>query len=88
MAESQEFPFTQPEGSDLDMFIQWKGTEVCLDIHCQCGTHSHIDDAFTYYVQCPTCGAIYRMGTQVVAKRVEAEDMHEWDVSSIKKGSL
>lgn len=24
-------------------FIQWKGTDVCMDVYCKCGYHSHID---------------------------------------------
>jgi len=40
-------------------WIQWKGTEVCMDIYCSCGKHSHIDADFAYYVECPSCGKIY-----------------------------
>lgn len=40
-------------------WIQWKGTKVCMDIHCKCGHQSHIDDDFAYYVKCPKCGTIY-----------------------------
>lgn len=72
--EAKEFPFTRPEGSDVEMFIQWKGTDVCLDLHCPCGYHGHLDADFTYHVRCGGCGAIYEMGTQVIAKRVESPD--------------
>ena len=40
-------------------WVQWKGTNVCMDIHCKCGHHSHIDDEFAYNVKCPSCGTIY-----------------------------
>lgn len=40
-------------------WIQWKGTNVCMDIHCTCGYHSHIDDDFTYYIRCPRCDRKY-----------------------------
>lgn len=40
-------------------WIQWKGTDACMDIHCECGEMSHIDAEFCYYVKCPYCGAIY-----------------------------
>jgi hypothetical protein len=46
-------------------FIQWKGTDVCMDVHCPCGTHSHIDDEFVYYVRCPGCGVAYKVGDTV-----------------------
>ena len=40
-------------------WIQWKGTEVCMDVHCKCGRLSHIDAEFAYHVKCPGCGAVY-----------------------------
>lgn len=40
-------------------WIQWKGTDVCLDLHCDCGINSHLDAEFAYYVRCPGCGQVY-----------------------------
>lgn len=40
-------------------WIQWKGTDVCVDIHCKCGTLSHFDGEFMYSIQCPECKTIY-----------------------------
>lgn len=40
-------------------WIQWKGTDVCMDVHCECGYHSHIDADFAYSVKCPACGSVY-----------------------------
>ena len=40
-------------------WVQWKGTNACIDIHCKCGAHLHADAGFLYYVQCPYCEAIY-----------------------------
>lgn len=68
---TEEFPFCSPDGTEADMFIQWKGTDVCLDFRCPCGTHSHFDGYFAYFVTCPTCDQTYQMGTQVIAKRVD-----------------
>ncbi len=28
-------------------WLQWKGTDACMDIHCKCGTLSHIDADFS-----------------------------------------
>ena len=44
----QETYGTQPHG-----WIQWKGTNVCMDIHCKCGMLTHIDADFAYHVKCP-----------------------------------
>ena len=43
-------------------WIQWKGTDVCMDVYCKCGCHSHIDADFVYFVynvKCPECGTVY-----------------------------
>ena len=40
-------------------WVQWKGTDVCMDVHCSCGCMSHIDAAFAYYVECPECSKKY-----------------------------
>jgi hypothetical protein len=40
-------------------WLQWKGTAVCMDVHCKCGFHSHLDAEFTYYVRCPKCQRVY-----------------------------
>lgn len=40
-------------------WLQWKGTDACMDIHCKCGHHSHIDEMFAYHVKCPSCGTVY-----------------------------
>jgi len=40
-------------------WIQWKGTNVCMDIHCKCGEHMHIDADFAYHVKCGACGTVY-----------------------------
>jgi len=65
-------------GSDAHMFIQWKGTDVCMDFHCPCGESSHLDTYFAYYVRCPACKAVYELGTQVRARRLgPTEDQQE-----------
>ena len=53
-------------------WIQWKGTDVCADIHCSCGTHSHFDGDFMYYVRCPGCDKVWEVGTHVTLHEVPA----------------
>ena len=52
-------------------FIQWKGTDICMDFHCKCGHHNHYDGYFAYFVQCFNCKQIYKM--------VESIEMEEID---------
>lgn len=79
-----EHPFTTPEGSDAEMFIQWKGTDVCLDFHCPCGESGHYDGGFAYFIHCPSCGAVYEMGTQVIAKKTTDARPGEPSVQTIE----
>lgn len=46
-------------------WIQWKGTDVCMDIHCVCGELGHVDADFCYYVKCSACGRIYETNGHV-----------------------
>lgn len=45
-------------------WIQWKGTNVCVDLHCVCGEHSHVDGGFAYFFQCK-CGKKYALGQNI-----------------------
>lgn len=41
--------------------IQWKGTDVCLDLRCECGTSDfgHFDGYHAYAIECHACGRRY-----------------------------
>lgn len=67
-------PFEPFPGTDAETFIQWKGTEVCMDLHCPCGVHTHYDAEFAYRIRCAGCQAVYELGTQVKAVRLGPED--------------
>jgi hypothetical protein len=43
------------------VFIQWKGTNACLDFTCTCGTATHFDGLFCYALVCPGCKKTWRM---------------------------
>lgn len=46
-------------------WIQWKNTDVCIDLHCICGYHGHFDGAFFYFYQCPKCLTKYCIGQNI-----------------------
>jgi hypothetical protein len=46
-------------------WIQWKGTDACIDLHCKCGHMGHHDGMFFYHYECPECGAKYSVGQNV-----------------------
>jgi hypothetical protein len=63
----------QPHG-----WIQWKGTEACVDLHCSCGAHGHFDGYFMYRVKCAHCGQAYAVAQNVVLAPVTPEQEQAW----------
>lgn len=57
--------------------IQWKGTDVCCDVHCKCGHFGHIDGGFFYTYKCPCCGTVYAVGAVVKLIEVTPEQAFE-----------
>lgn len=54
------------------VFLQWKGTDVCLDFNCDCGFDGHFDGYGAYAIACSNCGAIYEMPSTIVPRKVES----------------
>lgn len=54
-------------------FIQWKGTEVCMDFHCKCGAFCHFDGDSPYVVECPHCHTKWEMPYVVYPREVTPE---------------
>jgi hypothetical protein len=42
-----------------ELFIQWKGTELCGDFRCACGRTAHIHTDFCYEIRCGACGRVW-----------------------------
>ena len=62
------------EHNNFDGFIQWKGTDVCMDFYCECGYHNHYDGYFCYAVKCKNCGNMYAPSSKVEMIRVLEAD--------------
>lgn len=58
-------------------WIQWKGTDVCIDLHCECGALLHYDGDFLYYFVCTHCNRLWEMGTHIPIYEVPAEKRDE-----------
>lgn len=54
-------------------WIQWKGTDVCIDLHCQCGELLHFDGDFLYHFKCGECGQVYQVGAFVKLYAIDHE---------------
>jgi hypothetical protein len=64
-----------------EAFIQWKGTDVCMDLHCpKCGYHNHYDGFFGYAVECCKCKAVWKMNCYVTFREADPaiEDDQYW----------
>lgn len=61
---------------DMKTFIQWKGTQVCMDVWCDCGMSSHWDEEFLYYLQCPGCKKTFSVGTNVELVEADPDGSH------------
>ncbi len=68
---------TQTEASNLfekhhgqGGFIQWKGTDVCMDFHCECGQSNHYDGFFAYTIKCKGCGNVYAASPNIEMVRI------------------
>jgi len=59
------------------VYIQWKGTDVCIDFHCLCDTEDdvagvgHFDGYGMYAIRCPRCGRVYELPTELPLTLVE-----------------
>lgn len=73
--------FQMCEDADADVrggphgWIQWKGTDVCLDVHCSCGAHTHVDASFAYTVKCGACGKLWAVCANVRLIEITEADM-------------
>ncbi len=54
-----------------DLFIQWKGTDLCADFYCYtCGQQGHFDGMFAYHLQCANCQQVYELPSNFGLKPV------------------
>lgn len=54
------------DGDTCEAFIQWKGTDVCLDVYCPCGADVHFDGMFAYAVRCWSCQRVWSLPSMLI----------------------
>lgn len=69
-------------------FIQWKGTDVCLDLYCPCGRRGHFDGDFAYSLKCVGCGRVFLMPSMVPLVEVGPEAFHYERAKSLDYSEL
>lgn len=73
-----------PDGFNLSgtekphAFIQWKGTDVCIDFRCECGAHCHFDGYFAYTVKCPHCETVWEMPQHLFPRKADDTTSEYW----------
>ena len=65
-------------------FIQWKGTDVCMDFTCSCGNYFHIDEYFVYSVRCLECNKVWKLADTVAL--TEITDIKDDEYKTAKVG--
>ena len=69
-------------------WIQWKGTNACLDLWCVCGAHGHVDAWFAYAYRCAACGRHYAVGqTLKLIELTTPEEIANFDGVGYRTGS-
>ena len=80
MAREQFWNYKHPHEDLGHTFIQWKGTDVCMDIGLPCGCSPHIDGDFAYFVRC-CCGNVWQLAADIPLRLVTEEELTEWQIS-------
>lgn len=70
--------FGYKPGRAPEAFIQWKGTDVCMDFQCECGENSHFDGDFAYAVKCPKCLTVWQMPWNLYPRKMTREMDAYW----------
>jgi len=75
-------PHLAPAGPEVKpplAFIQWKGTDVCLDFACECGANGHYDGDFAYAIRCHGCDKVWMMPAFVPLIEITPAAIYHYD---------
>lgn len=56
-------------------WVQHKGSNLCIDLHCACGAHLHYDGDFLYHWICPHCNRHYVSGSHLAMWEMTPEEI-------------
>jgi len=71
---SMESPPNWAEKGKPHGWIQWKGTDACIDLYCECGAHMHTDEAFLYSFKCGHCGKRWELSSYIKLMELDSEN--------------
>mgnify|MGYP001593034448 FL=1 len=76
--EIGDFSENQTGWPEPSAYIQWKGTNVCMDFHCECGAFCHFDGDFAYTVKCPHCDTVWEMPDTIYPRKASERTYEYW----------
>ena len=61
-----------------------KGSDIYMDVHCDCGHTSNIKGDSVYFVKCPACGTIYELNgfVQLIKRPDIIEKDHDVEIKT------
>ncbi len=59
-------------------YIQYKGSDICIDLECKCGWDDHFDGAFLFGFTCPKCGISYLLQDIIEFIETPKTQENEW----------
>ena len=80
---NEEFPSLSKIRKVPYGWIQWKGTNVCVDIHCKCGKLCHFDGDFMYHIKCKHCGRVYECDGHIELRELNFEPENTIEIEDI-----
>ncbi|WP_423148031.1 hypothetical protein [Rubrolithibacter danxiaensis] len=72
---------TDPHG-----VIQLQGSDLIIDIHCDCGHVSHLEGNNIYFLKCPSCKTLYELNSYV--QLIKRNDITEAQAFEVKDPEL
>lgn len=67
------------ERPEAHVFLQYKGTDICMDFRCECGADCHFDGYFAHVVQCPHCQTKWEMPMILFPRKSEPGQSYHHD---------
>ena len=61
--------------------LQWKGTDACLDLRCECGELTHLDGEMGYVIKCVKCGRVFWVRPYVLMTELVGENLADAEAS-------
>ncbi len=66
-------------------YVQWQGSDLCLDFNCPCGNWGHLDVGFLFALRCASCGRSWRIAPALLVSELKEGDPQPRTVIDLPK---